>query len=46
VPDPEMVVRTISTLADESVRLLLTQPERYSVERLLATTRWMLERLV
>jgi AcrR family transcriptional regulator len=46
VPDPELVVRTISTLADESVRLLLTDPERYPVDRLLATTRWMLDRLV
>ncbi|MDQ3741527.1 MAG: TetR/AcrR family transcriptional regulator [Actinomycetota bacterium] len=46
VPDPELVVRMLSTLADDAVRLLLTDPERYPVERLLATTRWMLGRLV
>jgi AcrR family transcriptional regulator len=46
VPDPDLVVRILSQLADDAVRLLLTDPERYPVERLLATTRWMLGRLV
>ena len=46
VPDPELAARMLSTMADEAVRLLLTDPERYPVERMLAATRWMLERIV
>jgi AcrR family transcriptional regulator len=46
VPDPELAARMLSTLADEAVRLLLTDPERYPVERLLAASRWILDRLV
>ena len=46
VPDPEIAARMLSTLADEAVRLVLTDPERYSVERILAVSRWMLDRLV
>ena len=44
--DPELVARMLSTMADEAVRLVLTDPQRYPVERLLEATRWMLERLV
>ncbi|HEV2814812.1 MAG TPA: helix-turn-helix domain-containing protein [Solirubrobacteraceae bacterium] len=46
VPDPELAARMLSTLADEGVRLVLTDPERYPVERVLAASRWMLERLI
>ena len=46
VLDPELLARMLSTMADEAVRLVLTDPERYPVERLLEGTRWMLERLV
>jgi AcrR family transcriptional regulator len=46
VLDPELLARMLSTMADEAVRLVLTDPERYPVERVLAGTRWMLERLV
>lgn len=46
VLDPELLARMLSTMADEAVRLVLTDPERYPVERLLAGTRWILERLV
>ncbi|HEX2087312.1 MAG TPA: helix-turn-helix domain-containing protein [Solirubrobacteraceae bacterium] len=46
VPDAELAVRMLSTLADEAVRLLLTEPERYPIERLLATSRWIIDRLV
>ena len=46
VLDPELVARMLSTMADEAVRLVLTDPERYPVERLLGATRWMLDRLV
>ena len=35
-PDPELTARTLSAVADEAARLLLTDPERYPVERLLA----------
>ena len=45
-PDPELTARMLSTMADEAVRLLLNQPDRYSVERLLAQTRWFLDRVI
>ena len=46
VPDPELTARMLSTLADEGVRLLLTDPDRYPPERILALSRWMLVRIV
>jgi hypothetical protein len=36
----------LSALADEAVRLLLNDPERYTPERLVAQTRWFLDRLI
>jgi AcrR family transcriptional regulator len=44
-PDPELTARTLSAIADESARLLLTDPERYPVERLEAHAGWVLEQL-
>jgi AcrR family transcriptional regulator len=44
-PDPEMTARTLSAVADEGARLLLTDPERYPVERMLAHARWVLGQL-
>jgi AcrR family transcriptional regulator len=44
-PDPEMTARTLSAVADEAARLLLTDPERYPVERLLTHARWVLDQL-
>lgn len=44
-PDPELTALMLSTLADQVVRLRLTQPERYSMDRLMGQTRWFLERL-
>lgn len=44
-PDPELTAMMLSTLADEVVRLRLTEPERFGRERLLEQTRWFLERL-
>jgi hypothetical protein len=35
----------LSAYADEAARLTLTDPEDYPVERILALTRWALERL-
>lgn len=42
-PDPELTARLLSATADEAARLLLTDPERYPLERLLDHTRWVLE---
>ncbi len=44
-PDPELTARMLSAFADESARLLLTDPRRYPVERLLAHTRWVLDQV-
>ena len=44
-PDPELTARMISTLADESARLVLTDPERFPPERILEHTRWFLDLL-
>jgi len=45
-PDPELTALMLSTMADEAVRLLLRDPERYPPERLVAQTRWFLDRLI
>ena len=45
VPDPEFLAITLSTLADEAARLVLTDPERFPVERVVRHTRWLLDRL-
>jgi AcrR family transcriptional regulator len=45
LPDPELAARMLSALADEFARLLLTDPERYPAERLLALAGWTLDRL-
>jgi AcrR family transcriptional regulator len=44
-PDPELFARTLSAISDEGARLLLTDPERYSVERILTFARWLFEEL-
>ena len=44
-PDPELTARTLSAVADEAARLLLTDPERYPVERMLAHADWVLGQL-
>jgi AcrR family transcriptional regulator len=41
-PDPELTARMLSAFSDEAARLLLTEPERYPVERLLAHAEWAL----
>lgn len=45
LPDPELTARLIVTTADELVRLVLTQPREYPVDRVLAHADWLLERL-
>ncbi len=42
-PDPELTARMLSATSDADARLLLDDPERFPVERLLAHTRWILE---
>ena len=44
-PDPELTARTLSALADEAARLLLTDPGRYPADRLLTHAGWLLEAL-
>jgi hypothetical protein len=44
-PDPELTARMLSATADECARLLLTEPGRYPVERLLVHARWLLDQL-
>lgn len=42
-PDPELAALTMQAIAEDAARLLLEDPERYPLERLLAHTRWLLE---
>jgi AcrR family transcriptional regulator len=44
-PDPELTARTLSAIADECARLLLTDPDRYPVDRLAAHADWVLGQL-
>ena len=43
-PDPELTAHMLSAVSDAGARLLLDDPERYTVERLLTHSRWVLER--
>ncbi len=42
-PDPELTARTLSAIADDYARLLLTEPQRFSRQRLLTHARWYLD---
>ena len=44
-PDPELTARMLSAFADEAVRLVLTDPERYPPDRILAHSDWSLQQL-
>jgi AcrR family transcriptional regulator len=44
-PDPELTARTLSAIADEYARLILTEPDRFTIERLLVHARWFLSQL-
>jgi AcrR family transcriptional regulator len=44
-PDPELFARTLSAVSDEGARLLLTDPERYPVERIVAFADWLIREL-
>lgn len=41
-PDPQLTARMLSAVADDCARLLLTDPERYPVDRILSHVRWVL----
>jgi AcrR family transcriptional regulator len=41
-PDPQLTAMTLSSLADEAARLVLTDPEHFPAERVLAHTEWLL----
>jgi AcrR family transcriptional regulator len=41
-PDPELTAYALSAAADEAARLMLTDPDRYPSERLVAHARWLL----
>ncbi len=43
-PDPELTARTFSALADESARLVLTDPAAYTTERMMTHARWLLQK--
>ncbi|MBJ7332921.1 MAG: TetR/AcrR family transcriptional regulator, partial [Solirubrobacteraceae bacterium] len=45
-PDPELTGRILSAVSDEASRLLLTDPERYPVDRLMRHTDWLLAQLL
>jgi AcrR family transcriptional regulator len=45
-PDPALTARLLSALSDEAARLLLTDPEQYPLERLMAHAEWLLGQLV
>ena len=42
-PDPELLARMLSAVSDEGARLLLTDPERYPVERIVGFSRWLMD---
>ncbi len=44
-PDPELTARTLSALSDEGARLILTDPEHFSAERIVEHARWLLSHL-
>lgn len=43
INDAELTARVLSAISDEYARLVLTDPERYSPERLLRHARWWLD---
>jgi AcrR family transcriptional regulator len=44
-PDPELFARVLSAISDEGARLLLTDPERYPVERIVGFADWLMREL-
>jgi AcrR family transcriptional regulator len=44
-PDPELMARLLTALADEAARLQLTDPARYPAERIIALAEWLLAKV-
>ena len=44
-PDPELFAHVLSAISDEGARLLLTDPERYPVERIITFAGWLMREL-
>ena len=44
-PDPELFARTLSAISDEGARLLLTDPVRYPVARIVRFADWLMREL-
>ena len=44
-PDPELTARVLSNLADEAVRLMLTDADRWPAERLMVHGEWLISHL-
>jgi AcrR family transcriptional regulator len=44
-PDPELTGRSLSALADEYARLVLTEPDCFPIDRLAAHAAWLLEQM-
>ncbi|HWF24782.1 MAG TPA: TetR/AcrR family transcriptional regulator [Solirubrobacteraceae bacterium] len=45
-PDPELMARTLSALADEAARLILTDPEQFPIDRVMDHAAWLVDELV
>jgi AcrR family transcriptional regulator len=45
-PDPVLTARTLSTLADEAARLILTDPEQFPIDRVMDHAAWLVDQLV
>jgi AcrR family transcriptional regulator len=44
-PDPQLTARTLSAVSDDAARLLLRDPGKYPIERLLTHADWLLGQL-
>jgi AcrR family transcriptional regulator len=44
-PDPELAALTMQAVAEDAGRLLLDDPERYPIERLMSHAEWLIGRL-
>ncbi len=44
-PDAELTARMLTAFSDEGARLLITDPEHYTVERVITHARWLLGQL-
>jgi AcrR family transcriptional regulator len=44
-PDPELTARMLTSIADDAVRLVLTAPDEYPIERILDHARWLLDQM-